>query len=90
VRSEIVDGELAKRPNFDELLGDFGRYLSIEAEEGTETPEQVGRTNPLWSIRTAEAIRIIREERHKVSRELRKRRDEEFRAWLDSIKTGQG
>lgn len=88
--NKIVEEEAAKSPSFEELLADYGRLLSLEAEVGTETGETPGGYNPSWTVRTAEGIRVIREERRKVRRELRKRRDEELDAYLRSLRGNNG
>jgi hypothetical protein len=51
------------------MLRSLGDLLAIEETVGIETREEQGGFSPQWTIRTAEAIRVIREERRKVRRE---------------------
>jgi hypothetical protein len=88
--NEIVEEEVAKPPAFEDLLTDYGRLLSLEAEAGAETAELPGGFNASWTIRTAEGIRVIREERRKVRRELRKARDAELDGALRSLRGNNG
>lgn len=78
----VVERELKRRPLFDDLVADYSALCEQEEAVGVETAEQEGGYNPLWTVRTAEGIRIIRAERRKVRRDLKRDADRELDARL--------
>jgi hypothetical protein len=76
---------MTRPPDFDLLYSDYIKLLSIEEVEGTETKEEQGGYNPRWSVRTAEGIRVIREERRRVRRHFEREADAKLRARLKAL-----
>lgn len=73
-----VEDELARPPSFLEIQGDYNALCEQEEAVGIELERQEGGFNPLWSIRTAEGVRIIREERRRLRREQNREANREL------------
>lgn len=64
------------------LRTDLSNLLSLEEAAGMETGDRPGGYNPKWTVRSAYAIQIIREERRGVRREKEYESEQDLKARL--------